>query len=76
MGGGSGKGLGAERRGPRKRDPSVKTQNGACVQNRGHTKKRPFRVSRRARSTALWVARRSAVLARLLGLRLAAAGAA
>ena len=40
------------------------------------TRKRPFRVSLRALSTALWVARRSAVLARLLGLRFAAAGAA
>ena len=35
-----------------------------------HTRKRPFRVSRRWRSTALWVARRSAVLARRLALRL------
>ena len=34
------------------------------------TRKRPLRVSRRARSTALWVALRSAVLARRLGLRL------
>ena len=42
------------------------------------TRKRPLRVSRRARSTALWVALRSAVLARRLGLRLGwvAAGAA
>ncbi len=37
---------------------------------RGHTRKRPFRVSLRCRSTALWVARRSAVLARRLDLRL------
>jgi hypothetical protein len=36
---------------------------------RGRTRKRLLRVSRRARSTALWVARRSAVLARRLGLR-------
>jgi len=35
-----------------------------------HTRKRPLRVSRRWRSTALWVARRSAVLARRLALRL------
>ena len=40
------------------------------------TRNRPFRVSLRARSTALWVARRSAVLARRLGLRLAACTAA
>lgn len=38
------------------------------------SKNRPFRVSRRARSTALCVALRSAVFARLLGLRLAAGG--
>ena len=31
------------------------------------TKKRPLRVSRRCLSTALWVALRSAVFARLLG---------
>lgn len=36
----------------------------------GLTRKRPLRVSLRCRSTALWVALRSAVLARLLGLRL------
>lgn len=35
----------------------------------GLTRNRPLRVSRRWRSTALWVARRSAVLARRLGLR-------
>ncbi len=37
---------------------------------KGHTRKRPLRVSLRCRSTALWVARRSAVLARRLDLRL------
>jgi len=36
------------------------------------TKKRPFRFSRRSLSTALWVARRSAVFARLLGFLFAA----
>lgn len=40
------------------------------------TRKRLLRVSRRWRSTALCVARRSAVLARRLGLRFAAAAAA
>ena len=39
------------------------------------TRNRPFNVSLRARSTALWVALRSAVLARRLGLRLGWAGA-
>ena len=34
------------------------------------TRKRPFNVSLRCLSTALWVARRSAVLARRDGLRL------
>jgi hypothetical protein len=38
---------------------------------RALTRKRPLRVSRLWRSTALWVARRSAVLARREGLRLA-----
>lgn len=33
------------------------------------SRNRPFNVSRRALSTALWVALRSAVFARLLGLR-------
>lgn len=36
---------------------------------RGRTKNLPFRVSRRCLSTALCVARRSAVFARRLGLR-------
>lgn len=53
MDGGSRKGLGAERQGPKKRDPSVKTQNGACIQNKGPTKKLSFKFSRWARSTAL-----------------------
>lgn len=38
--------------------------------NHGLTRNRPFNVSLRCLSTALCVARRSAVLARRLGLRL------
>ena len=38
------------------------------------TKKRPLRVSRRCLSTALWVALRSAVFARLLGFLFPAGG--
>ena len=54
------------------REREVRASEGRAAEGkkRGLTKKRPLRVSRRARSTALWVALRSAVLARLLGLRL------
>ena len=48
----------------------ISGKNCCGMEDLKRTRKRPLRVSRRARSTALWVALRSAVLARLLGLRL------
>ena len=61
--GGSGRGLEAERQDPRGHEKRSKAK-------RGRTRNLPLRVSRRWRSTALCVARRSAVLALREGLRL------